>query len=119
MNSKLYDTSIGEVVIPKEVKQHLTNSIAQAKGADQNTEGFRRNQELQLLIKLLQQQTQALRKRKRRLKPKPWFKHSKLLLKRQKKSPRKQNHLRRQSQLKRPKVAKKLKNEIMIINSFI
>ncbi len=61
MNSKLYDTSIGEVVIPKEVKQHLTNSIAQAKGADQNTEGFRRNQELQSQEKITYKQLKRIK----------------------------------------------------------
>jgi hypothetical protein len=47
MNSGLYNSASGEVLIPKEIKQHLRNSFAQAKGADNNTDGFRRNQELQ------------------------------------------------------------------------
>lgn len=61
MNSKLYDTSIGEVVIPKEVKQHLRNSFAQAQGADQNTEGFKRNQELQNQEKITYKQLKRIK----------------------------------------------------------
>jgi len=47
MNSKLYDKTQGEVVIPKNIKNHLINSFAQAKGANENVEGFNRNKELQ------------------------------------------------------------------------
>ena len=61
MNSKLYDTSIGEVVIPKEVKLHLRNSFAQAQGADQNTEGFKRNQELQNQEKITYKQLKRIK----------------------------------------------------------
>lgn len=61
MNSKLYDTSIGEVLIPKEIKQHLRNSFAQAQGADQNTEGFRRNQELQSQEKITYKQLKRIK----------------------------------------------------------
>lgn len=61
MNSKLYDTSIGEVLIPKEIKQHLRNSFAQAHGADQNIEGFRRNQELQSQDKITYKQLKRIK----------------------------------------------------------
>ena len=47
MNSKLYDKTQGEVLIPKNIKNHLINSFAQAKGANENVEGFNRNKELQ------------------------------------------------------------------------
>ena len=47
MNSNLYNKSQGEVLIPKQIKDHLRNSFAQGKGATENTEGFNRNQELQ------------------------------------------------------------------------
>ena len=47
MNSNLYNASSGEVVIPNDIKQHLRNSFAQTKTAPENTEGYKRNQELQ------------------------------------------------------------------------
>lgn len=47
MNSNLYNTSQGNIVIPKEIKDLLRNSFAQVKGANENTEGFNRNKELQ------------------------------------------------------------------------
>jgi hypothetical protein len=47
MNSNLYNTEQGNVVIPKEIKDLLRNSFAQVRGANENTEGFNRNQELQ------------------------------------------------------------------------
>jgi hypothetical protein len=47
MNSKLYDKTQGEVVIPNNIKNHLINSFAQAKGANENVVGFNRNKELQ------------------------------------------------------------------------
>ena len=61
MNSNLYDTTIGEVLIPKEIKQHLINSFAQAQGADQNTEGYRRNQELQSQQKITYKQLKRIK----------------------------------------------------------
>ena len=61
MNSNLYDTTTGEVLIPKEIKQHLTNSFAQARTADQNTEGFRRNQELQSQEKITYKQLKRIK----------------------------------------------------------
>jgi hypothetical protein len=47
MNSNLYNTFQGNIPIPKEIKSLLTTSFAQVKGADENTEGYNRNQELQ------------------------------------------------------------------------
>lgn len=47
MNSNLYNTAQGNVVIPKEIKNLLKTSFAQVNGADENTEGFNRNRELQ------------------------------------------------------------------------
>jgi len=61
VNSKLYHTTIGEVLIPKEIKQHLINSFAQAQGADQNTEGFRRNQEMQSQEKITYKQLKRIK----------------------------------------------------------
>lgn len=61
MNNNLYNTSLGEVLIPKEIKQHLRNSFAQAKGADENTEGFRRNQELQSQEKITYKQLKRIK----------------------------------------------------------
>ena len=61
MNSKLYDTSIGEVLIPKQIKQHLRNSFAQAQGANQNTVGFRRNKELQSQEKITYKQLKRIK----------------------------------------------------------
>lgn len=61
MNSKLYDTTTGEVLIPKDVQQHLRNSFAQAQGADQNTEGFRRNKELQGQEKITYKQLKRIK----------------------------------------------------------
>lgn len=61
VNSNLYNSSIGEVLIPKEIKQHLVNSFAQAQGADINTEGFRRNQELQGQEKITYKQLKRIK----------------------------------------------------------
>ena len=61
MNSNLYNSSIGEVLIPKEIKQHLVNSFAQSEGATTNTEGFRRNQELQGQEKITYKQLKRIK----------------------------------------------------------
>lgn len=47
MNSNLYNTDRGNIVIPREIKTLLRNSFARVKGSDQNTEGYNRNKELQ------------------------------------------------------------------------
>ena len=47
MNSKLYDNAQGQVLIPKQIKDQLRNAFSMAKGANERTEGYTRNQELQ------------------------------------------------------------------------
>lgn len=47
MNSNLYNTDRGNIVIPREIKTLLRNSFARVKGSNQNTEGYNRNKELQ------------------------------------------------------------------------
>jgi hypothetical protein len=44
VNKDLYDNT---VKFPDEMKQHMKTSFAQARGANENVEGFKRNQELQ------------------------------------------------------------------------
>ena len=43
MNSNLYNTAQGNVVIPKQIKDLLRNSFEQVKGANENTEGYNIN----------------------------------------------------------------------------
>jgi hypothetical protein len=47
MNQDLYNSSKGEVEFPKEKREHMKKCFHMVKGADENTEGFNRNQELQ------------------------------------------------------------------------
>ena len=61
MNSNLYNTSSGEVVIPNDIKQHLRNSFAQMKTAPENTEGYKRNQELQNQEKITYKQLKRIK----------------------------------------------------------
>ena len=61
MNSNLYNTSLGEVLIPNDIKQHLRNSFAQMKSVPQNTEGFKRNQELQRQEKITYKQLKRIK----------------------------------------------------------
>lgn len=44
MNKDLYNNTIK---FPDEMKQHMKTSFAQARGANENVEGFKRNRELQ------------------------------------------------------------------------
>jgi hypothetical protein len=44
VNKKIYDN---EVELPENYKQHLTKCFQRVKNADQNSEGYKRNQELQ------------------------------------------------------------------------
>ena len=44
MNKKIYDN---EVELPENYKQHLTKCFQRVNNADQNSEGYKRNQELQ------------------------------------------------------------------------
>ena len=47
MNKDLYNSSKGEIEFPKEKKEHMKKCFHMVKGADENTEGFNRNKELQ------------------------------------------------------------------------
>ena len=47
MNKDLYNSSKGEIEFPKDKKEHMKKCFRMVKGADENTEGFNRNKELQ------------------------------------------------------------------------
>ena len=47
MNKDLYNSAKGEVEIPTTLRDHLKKSFQMVKNADENTEGFNRNKELQ------------------------------------------------------------------------
>ena len=47
MNKDLYNSSKGEIEFPKEKREHMKKCFHMVKGADENTEGFNRNKELQ------------------------------------------------------------------------
>jgi hypothetical protein len=47
MNKDLYNASKGEVEFPKDKQEHMKKCFYMVKGADENTEGFNRNKELQ------------------------------------------------------------------------
>jgi hypothetical protein len=47
MNKDLYNASKGEVEFPKDKKEHMKKFFYMVKCADENTEGFNRNKELQ------------------------------------------------------------------------
>ena len=47
MNKDLYNSSKGEIEFPKDKKEHMKKCFHMVKGADENTEGFNRNKELQ------------------------------------------------------------------------
>ena len=47
MNKDLYNSAKGEVEIPKTIQDHLKKSFQMVKNADENTEGFNRNKEIQ------------------------------------------------------------------------
>lgn len=47
MNKNLYNSSKGEIEFPKDKRDHMKLCFLRAKGADENVEGFIRNQELQ------------------------------------------------------------------------
>jgi hypothetical protein len=47
MNSKLYSSSQGVVPFPKELRLHLKNAFAKFQNVDENTDGYKRNLELQ------------------------------------------------------------------------
>ncbi len=47
MNKDLYSSSKGEIEFPKDKQQHMKKCFHMVKGADENVEGYNRNQELQ------------------------------------------------------------------------
>ena len=47
MNKDLYNSAKGEVELPTTLRDHLKKSFQMVKNADENTEGFNRNKELQ------------------------------------------------------------------------
>ena len=47
MNNSLYDSSLGVIEIPDNIRDHIRVCFSQAKGANENTEGFNRNKNLQ------------------------------------------------------------------------
>ena len=47
MNKDLYNSSKGEIEFPKDKQEHMKKCFQMVKGADENTEGFNRNKELQ------------------------------------------------------------------------
>ena len=47
MNKDLYNNPKGEIEFPKDKQEHMKKSFHMVKGANENVEGFKRNQELQ------------------------------------------------------------------------
>ena len=47
MNNDLYNSTKGEIEFPATLRDHLKKSFNMVKNADENTEGFKRNKELQ------------------------------------------------------------------------
>jgi len=47
VNKDLYNSAKGEVEIPKTIQDHLKKSFQMVNNADENTEGFNRNKEIQ------------------------------------------------------------------------
>jgi hypothetical protein len=47
VNKDLYNSPKGEIEFPKDKREHMKKSFHMVKGADENTEGFNRNKELQ------------------------------------------------------------------------
>ena len=47
MNNDLYNSAKGEIEFPKDKQEHMKKCFHMVKGADENTEGFNRNKELQ------------------------------------------------------------------------
>lgn len=47
MNKDLYNSTKGEIEFPKDKQEHMKICFHRVKGADENTEGFNRNKELQ------------------------------------------------------------------------
>ena len=47
MNKDLYNSAKGEIEFPKDKQEHMKKCFRMVKGANENIEGFNRNQELQ------------------------------------------------------------------------
>ena len=47
MNNDLYNSAKGEIEFPSTMRDHMKKCFHMVKGADENTEGFNRNKELQ------------------------------------------------------------------------
>ena len=47
MNKDLYGSAKGEIEFPKDKQEHMKKCFRMVKNANENTEGFNRNQELQ------------------------------------------------------------------------
>jgi hypothetical protein len=47
VNNDLYNSAKGEIEFPKDKQEHMRKCFHMVKGADENTEGFNRNKELQ------------------------------------------------------------------------
>lgn len=47
MNKDLYNNPKGEIEFPKDKQEHMKKCFHMVKGANENVEGFKRNQELQ------------------------------------------------------------------------
>jgi hypothetical protein len=47
VNNDLYNSAKGEIEFPKDKQEHMRLCFHKVQGADENTEGFNRNQELQ------------------------------------------------------------------------
>jgi len=47
VNNDLYNSAKGEIEFPKDKQEHMKICFQKVKGADENTEGFNRNKELQ------------------------------------------------------------------------
>ena len=47
MNKDLYNSAKGEIEFPEDKREHMRVCFHRVKGADENTEGFNRNKELQ------------------------------------------------------------------------
>jgi len=47
VNKDLYNSPKGEIEFPKDKREHMKKCFHMVKGADENTEGFNRNKELQ------------------------------------------------------------------------
>jgi hypothetical protein len=47
VNKDLYNSAKGEIEFPKDKQEHMKKCFHMVKGADENTEGYKRNKELQ------------------------------------------------------------------------